>query len=46
MSLQDERLDHVSMIMTESTEHYVYHHFTRESSGLAIDEHARLSHAD
>jgi hypothetical protein len=40
MSLQDERFDHGSMIMTEGTESYVYHRFTHESSGLAIDEHA------
>jgi hypothetical protein len=46
MSLQDERLDHGSMIMTEVTEHYVYRRFTRKNSGLAIEGHVPLSRAD
>ena len=45
MSLQDERLDHDSMIMTEDTERYIYRLFTRKISGLASEGHVPLSHS-
>jgi hypothetical protein len=46
MSLQDERLNHGSMIMTEASERYVYRRFTRKNIGLASEGHVPLSHSD
>jgi hypothetical protein len=44
--LQGERLDHGSMIVTVDTKHYDYRRFTCKGSGLAIEEHAPLSHSN